>query len=79
MYIVEEEADDPEGKKRRQVILKRAGLQGSTEASDTGATGTELSGSGGPGWECTCSLEWGCCGNSASAKAASADPWDFPL
>ena len=31
-----------------QVILKRAGLQGSTEASDTGATGTELSGSGGP-------------------------------
>ena len=48
MYIVEEEADDPEGKKRRQVILKRAGLQGSTEASEMGATGTELSGSGGP-------------------------------
>ena len=45
MYIVEEEADDPEGKKRRQVILKRADLQGSSEASETGATGTELSGS----------------------------------
>ena len=45
MYIVEEEADDPEGKKRRQVILKTADLQGSSEASETGATGTELSGS----------------------------------
>ena len=48
MYIVEEEADDPEGKKRRQVILKRAGLQGRAEPSETGATGSELSGRGGP-------------------------------
>lgn len=36
-YTAEEDADDPEGRKSRQVILKRADLQESTEAPETQA------------------------------------------
>lgn len=57
MYIVEEEADDPEGKKRRQVILKRADLQGSSEASETEPQ--ELS-SGSGRWEGVSHTRKGC-------------------
>lgn len=79
MYIVEEEADDPEGKKRRQVILKRAGLQGSAEPSETGATGSELSERGVPWLGVHVQSGGGGCGNSASAEVAFAGPWALPL
>lgn len=42
--IVEREAEDPEGKKSRQVILQRADLKESTGASVTGAKVTRFSG-----------------------------------
>lgn len=45
-HMGEEEADDPEGKRSRQVTLERQDLKESTGASGTGARGGGLCGTG---------------------------------